>query len=58
MVPIVPDDKVRVGPGRPVGTAGPAQRRPVLTVASFGRYMIHDPVHHHCDTTGERAERV
>jgi hypothetical protein len=26
-----------------------------FTVASFGRYMIHDPVHHLFDVTGERA---
>jgi hypothetical protein len=27
-----------------------------FTVASFGRYMIHDPVHHLFDVTGERAQ--
>jgi hypothetical protein len=27
----------------------------VFTVASFARYMIHDPVHHLYDVTGERA---
>jgi GNAT superfamily N-acetyltransferase len=26
-----------------------------FTIASFGRYMIHDPVHHLYDVTGERA---
>ncbi len=28
-----------------------------FTVDSFSRYMVHDPVHHLFDVTGERAER-
>ena len=31
---------------RPVGAPGPAQRRRRFTVESFGRYFVHDSVHH------------
>jgi len=27
----------------------------VFTVASFARYMVHDPVHHLYDVTGQAA---
>jgi hypothetical protein len=42
--------------------SGPQWERPgrrsdgaAFTVASFGRYMIHDPVHHLFDVSGERT---
>ena len=35
-----------LGRRRPVGTPRLSQRRVEFTVASIGRYLIHDPVHH------------
>jgi hypothetical protein len=45
-------DQVRGGQWDRPGARGDGAR---FTVASFGRYFLHDPVHHLYDATGRRA---
>jgi hypothetical protein len=42
----------RVGDWTRTGTRGDGAR---FTIETFGRYLVHDPVHHLWDVTGDRA---